>query len=210
LPGVVTTPCGTPGRSTPTVTGGKVRMNFWQELILQSVGPLITVAGIGFVANLITRRAQDRREANQLRYELIRQMTEPAWSLYFATRDYWLPSEESRHARDDPELDKQFRASRAAGEALENRLEAYFESPEPKRLWHSTMDLLRVQYLHYINSPVSVAIWAGPEHTGLNPQQLKDPERVRRAYQERFPQAINSVLREPLKNRLGARWKFWS
>ena len=180
-------------------------MDFWQELVLQSVGPLITVIGIGFLANLITRRAQDRREGNQLRHELIRQMTEPAWGLYFATRDYWLTQEESRLARDDhQEVDKQYRASRAAGEVLENQLDAYFDSLRPKQTWHATMDLLRVQYLHFINRAQLVHNWAGSEHTGLSREELEDPNRVRRAYQEQLQKAIKAVLHEPLRNRPGA------
>jgi hypothetical protein len=187
-------------------------MNFWQELILQSVGPLITVVGIGFVANLITRRAQDRREENQLRHELIRQMTEPAWSLYFATRDYWLTREESQHAREDPELRKeleeQFRASRAAGEALENRLDAYFDSPEPKRLWHATMDLLRVQYLHYIKSPQSVDQWKGPEHT--DPPTTKGSRASSAGLPKAVPTGDQCGSARTFEDRPEASWKFWS
>ena|SRR5258708_2037630 len=78
-------------------------MDFWQKLLLQSVGPLITaVVGtliIGTFVAWITRRAQERRAGsqlqeeriraqNQLRLQLIGQMTEAASSLYMATQNY--------------------------------------------------------------------------------------------------------------------------
>lgn len=79
-------------------------MDFWEKLLLQLVGPLVTaVVGpliIGTFVARITRKAQERRAdhqlheerirtQNQLRLQLIGQMTETASSLYIATQNFW-------------------------------------------------------------------------------------------------------------------------
>src|SRR5919112_662816 len=78
--------------------------NFWEQLLLRSVGPLLTaVVGtliIGTFVAWITRKAQERRAdnqlqeerihaENQLRLQLINEMTEAASALYMATQNYW-------------------------------------------------------------------------------------------------------------------------
>ncbi len=170
-------------------------MNFWQELLLRSVGPFVTaVVGtliIGALVARITRKAQERRAdnqlkeerihaENQLRLQLIGQMTEAASSLYMATQTYWRKKDVEKVGNDElarhrKELDEQYRASRIVGEVIERRLEAYFLSDDSRLHWHATMDLLTVRYFQLIglDSENLRKVNAGEEHTGLSVEQLK-------------------------------------
>ena len=53
---------------------------FWDQVALNAVAPLVTaVFGLllaGLVINLLTRALQDRRTANQLKYDLLGQITD--------------------------------------------------------------------------------------------------------------------------------------
>ena len=180
--------------------------DFWEKLLLQSVGPLVTaVVGtliIGTFVAWITRKAQERRADNQLREErtraeyqlrlqLIGQMTEVASSLYMATQNFWRKRNVERVGSEEldqhrKELDQQYRASRVLGEVIERRLEAYFLSSDPKVLWHATMDLLTVRYFHLIGLTTDNLLRAnaGAEHTGLSVEQLTDQKLVLQTYRE--------------------------
>ncbi len=195
--------------------------DFWEKLLLQSVGPLVTaVVGtliIGTFVAWITRKAQERRADNQLREErtraeyqlrlqLIGQMTEVASSLYMATQNFWrkknvekVGSEELDQHR--KELDQQYRASRVLGEVIERRLEAYFLSSDPKVLWHATMDLLTVRYFHLIGLTTDNLLRAnaGEEHTGLSVEQLTDQKLVLQTYREKLITSARAVLNGPIR-----------
>src|SRR5688572_19660263 len=174
--------------------------DFWERLLFQSVGPLVSaVVGtliIGTFVAWITRKAQERRADNQLREErtraenqlrlqLIGQMTEAASSLYMATQHFWRKKDVEKVGNDEleqhrKELDQQYRASRVLGEVIERRLEAYFLSGDPKALWHATMDLLTVRYFHLIGLTTDNLLRAnaGEEHTGLSVEQLTNQKLV--------------------------------
>jgi len=196
-------------------------LNFWEQLLLQSVGPLVTaVVGtliIGVFVARITRKAQERRAdnqlqeeriraQNQLRLELIGQMTESASSLYMATQNFWRKKEIEKVGNDAlakhrEELDQQYRASRVVGEVIERRLEAYFLSNDPKALWHATMDLLTVRYFHLIGlaSENLLERNAGAEHTGLSVEQLRDQGLVLKTYREKLITGAQAVLQRPIR-----------
>jgi hypothetical protein len=195
--------------------------DFWEKLLLQSVGPLVTaVAGtliIGTFVAWITRKAQERRADNQLREErtraeyqlrlqLIGQMTEVASSLYMATQNFWRKRNVERVGSEEldqhrKELDQQYRASRVLGEVIERRLEAYFLSSEPKVLWHATMDLLTVRYFHLIGLTTDNLLRAnaGAEHTGLSVEQLTDQKLVLQTYREKLITSARAVLNGPIR-----------
>jgi hypothetical protein len=195
--------------------------DFWEKLLLQSVGPLVTaVVGtliIGTFVAWITRKAQERRAddqlreertraENQLRLQLIGQMTEVASSLYMATQNFWRKKNVERVGSDEldqhrKELDQQYRASRVLGEVIERRLEAYFLSSDPKMLWHATMDLLTVRYFHLIGLTTDNLLRAnaGKEHTGLSVEQLTDQKLVLQTYREKLIQSAQAVLKGPIR-----------
>jgi hypothetical protein len=162
--------------------------NFWEQLLLRSVGPLLTaVVGtliIGTFVAWITRKAQERRAdnqlqeerihaENQLRLQLIAQMTEAASSLYMATQNFWRKKNREQVGSDEltqlrKELDQQYQASRVVGEMIEQ----------------ATESLLRVN--------------AGEEHTGLSVEQLRDQRLVLRTYRERLITGARAVMQEPI------------
>jgi hypothetical protein len=195
--------------------------NFWEKLLLQSVGSLLTaVVGtliIGLVVASITRKAQERRAdsqlreertraENQLRLQLIGQMTEAASSLYMATQHFWRKKDVEKVGNDEleqhrKELDQQYRASRVLGEAIERRLEAYFLSSDPKVLWHATMDLLLVRYFHLIGLTTNnlLRLNAGEGHTGLSVEQLTNQKLVLKTYREKVITSAQAVLKGPIR-----------
>ncbi len=190
--------------------------DFWEKLILQATGPLVTaVIGtliVGTFVAWITRKAQERRAEsqsreertraeNQLRVQLIGQMTEASSSLYMATQHFWRkkkvekvsPDELDRHRK---ELDEQYRSSRVLGEVIERQLEAYFLSDEPRLLWHATMDLLTVRYFNLIELMTDRLLKAnaGKEHTGLTVENLKNQGLVLKTYRKKLIGSAHAVL----------------
>lgn len=200
-------------------------MEFWEKLLLQSIGPLVTVVVgtliIGTFVGWITRKAQERRADSQLqeeriraqyqlRLQLISQMTEAASGLYMATQNFWRKKvlekvSDDELARHREELDQQYRASRVIGEVIERRLEAYFSSSDPKALWHATMDLLTIRYFHLIGLTTENLLKrnAGEEHTGLSVEQLKNQGLVLNAYRDKLNMGAQTVLREPMRDSSG-------
>ena len=164
----------------------------------------------------ITRKAQERRAdsqsreertraENQLRFQLIGQMTETASSLYMATQYFWRkkvenisPDELDQRRK---ELDEQYRASRVLGEVIERQLEAYFLSNEPKVLWHATMDLLTVRYFNLIElmTDTLLEVNAGEEHTGLTVEELRNQRLVLKTYREKLIKSTRAVLEGRLR-----------
>jgi hypothetical protein len=187
---------------------------FWQKAILQAIGPLVgALVGtlvIGMFAARITRRAQQRLAANQLREQLVTQMTEVASALYLQTQRHWRAKRrrltDAELERSRAELDEQYHRTRVAGEVLESRLRILFGaatrrgSDEPRRLWHGVMDLLTVRYFDLIEEATDSLRQqnAGPQHSGLSAQELRDMGAVLRAYRVRLYAAIHAVLRNPI------------
>src|SRR4051812_23959462 len=118
--------------------------DFLEKLILEAAGPLLTaIVGtliIGVFVNWITEEAQNRRAAsqltderiraqNQLRLELIDQMTDAASRLYIGTQEFWRKKNVEKVSDDElatyrKELDHDYRTSRIKGEIIERRLVA--------------------------------------------------------------------------------------
>jgi hypothetical protein len=182
---------------------------FWQLAILQSIGPLITVLigtlAIGFLASRITARAQQRREDQQLRHNLIVEMAEAASALYLATQRYWRARDRDKATADQLQtlrtwLDERYHEVRVRGQALETRLGVAVQFRDAKRHWHATMDLLTVRYFQLTDPDNNAALDrnAGEEHSGLSSAELRNPQIVLDAYHKRLDQAVNAVRTELL------------
>jgi hypothetical protein len=191
-------------------------MEFLERVFLQSIGPLVSaIVGtliIGGLLAQITRKAQERRADNQLRenriraehqlrIDLIGQMTQAGSALYMACQHYWRKKSREQTAPEAlavlrQELDKQYRDSRVAGEVLERKLEAYFESTNPRALWHATMDLLTVRYFHLIELDKDSLLQAnaGALHSRLSLEQLRDQGLILKTYKETLLEASQAVL----------------
>ncbi len=163
---------------------------FWQKAILEAIGPVVgAVVGtliIGSFASSITQKAQHRREDRALQLRLVERMTRIASALYLETQHYW----RERSSTDQNQillrtrLDQRYHKSRVAGEVLESQLRAFFEDDAPRQKWHAIMDLLTVRYFQVLSRPIDnlVQINAGPNHSGLSADELKQPQRVLDAY----------------------------
>jgi hypothetical protein len=179
-------------------------MPFWQAAILQAIGPSITVSIGGFLAALFTARIQQQREDQQLRRDLIDSMAATASALYLATQQYWrikmsLPAaSELQIARSL--LDEKYQENRVRGEVLETRLGGTFRTTGAKRYWHGVTDLLTVRYFQLIDKATDGLLRAnaGPEHSGLSVDELRNPKSVLDAYHQRLDQAIKAVRTDPL------------
>jgi len=182
---------------------------FWQSILLEAVGPLVTVIVgtviVGSIAELITRRAQERREDYQTRMRLIDRMTETASALYLATQRFWRARDREKVGDERLklmriEMDAQYQATRVAGEVLERQLRILFSTDRPRLLWHSTTDLLTVRYFQLIELATQNLLKknAGPEHSFLRIEELANPEKVLDAYRVRIDEATRAVLETPL------------
>ena len=181
---------------------------FWQQLILSLLVPLITaVIGtflLGLWAAWITRRWQERKEDAALRESLIRELLETSSALYLALRHYEHLTDYPESWRDMPNerkaLDEVYMRTRTAGDAIQYRLMAHFESRDLTSKWHSMMDLLTTRYFQLVGSPPDsyLKVLEGPRHTTLSSAELASPERIFERYKEFAEQLPGLILSTPL------------
>jgi hypothetical protein len=190
---------------------------FWQRAVLAAIGPIVAALvgtlGIGLFAARITERAQQRRRDRDLREQIIVEMTQIAGGLYFETQRYWrataretTPPERLTALR--MSLDERYSSARVAGEALEMRLRVYFSTDRPRQLWHATMDLVTVRYYQVIDLATDGLLNAnaGPEHSGLTVDQLRDVKLLLDSYRARILETARAVLDEPRFGQQGAKF----
>ena len=155
-----------------------------------------------------------RSRDDALRQELVTLMTEAAGSLYLMTQHYSRAKEGVAKAPNDPELvtvlqklrehlDAQYLKSRTTGEILENRLEGYFLSREPRNRWHRVMDLLTVRYFQLIERDTDriYEVNNGELHSGLDIPQLRDSETLLATYATALKESVRLVFNEDLHAR---------
>lgn len=205
---------------------------FAQQLLLNIAGPLLTaIVGTFLIALLvgrITRKAQERREDQQLRdalgreqralrQSLIEEMTDTASALYIQTQLYWRVStnrDPTRKAGDLPELrkelDAQYVKSFTGGLELESRLDSYFVSDNVWRRWHRTMDFLTVRYFQVLVPDQGGAraerlkglykTNSKSSCTGMDVASLNVAEAVLMGYRKALREVSLLVLTEPLRD----------
>jgi len=167
------------------------------------VGPLsVAVIGtfvLGLWAAWITKRWQDRKEDAALRESLIREFLEVSSALYLALRHYEhlvdYPESWRDMSREREALDSVYVRTRTAGDAIEYRLKAHFESEDLARKWHSMMDLLTARYFQLVEAPPDsyMTVLEGPRHTTLSSTELTSPERIFERYKE-FAQQVPLLI----------------
>jgi hypothetical protein len=166
--------------------------DFWEELVLSLVGPLLTATAgtmvLGLWAARVTQRWQARREDAALRESLIREVLEVSSALYLSLRHFEQVTDHPEPWRDVPterrRVDDVYLRTRTAGDAIEYRLVAHFDSEELARKWHSVMDLLTTRYLQLVGAqPESyLRVMVGPAHTTLSADELATPEHIFERY----------------------------
>lgn len=180
---------------------------FWQEVILNLVGPLsVAVIGtflLGLWAAWVTKKWQDRKEDAALRESLIRELLEASSALYLALRHYEhlvdYPEPGRDMTRERGALEGVYQRTRTAGDAIEYRLMAHFASEDLPRKWHSMMDLLTTRYLQLEGSPPDSYMkkMEGPRHTTLSSTELASPECIFERYKEFAQQLPLLILSTP-------------
>jgi hypothetical protein len=107
----------------------------WLTIGASTIGALAGITG-AWLGSWINQKAQDRRAYDDLRHELVEQMTATAAAFYLQAQMYWRTLDgmlggytdlsEARNA-----LDTQYSKSRVEGATLEARLTAYYRSDAP-------------------------------------------------------------------------------
>jgi hypothetical protein len=187
---------------------------FWQELILNIVGPLTAAAIgtflLGLAAAYVTRRWQEHKEDAELRESLIRELLEAATALYLGLRQYEFLADHPEPFQDMPAEQRNLEAiyvrTRTAGDAIGPRLFAQFDSEDLAQNWHSMMDLLTTRYFQLVGAPPDSYLgkMEGAEHTTLSSAELASPERIFERYKhlaQLLPVMILEARRRTYRNR---------
>jgi len=199
---------------------------FWNQVILSAIPPLVTaIFGlllVGLAVNYLTRVLQDRRTTNQLKYDLLSQITEIASTIFHYAGMYRQARTTTDSAeytdtivRTDQELAElrkklleQYATGRAETDVLEARLGAYFDDPRIATAWHAVRDCLTVRYQFAIGGSEELLQevcrqnskgWDGRYHTGLSAVELTDRIRVWKAYDCHLKTTAKLVLACPLR-----------
>lgn len=162
------------------------------------------------------RVREERARDDALRHELVGEMSDSAASLYLMTQHHWRARRFVKDHADDqaaratlarlrPELDARYLQSRASGDAIEHRLSGFFVTDAPRQEWHRVQDLLTLRYFQLIDR-ATLKLYdsnKGPEHSGLQPDQMTNPMNITAAYQVAMNKAVDLVFTEPLRSRTG-------
>jgi hypothetical protein len=184
----------------------------WEPIAVAIIGPA-AAAVFGFLAaNLVTAKAQQRREAAEIRQRLASELADTANALYLELQAFWRAArttplkdrESSAELRDRlDKLESVYTAARRRGQVLEQQLRIFFASEVPARSWHAVTDLLTVRYFLLWESDGQRRRSIreknkGSNHSGLNEDQLNDPELLLETYRSTLAQCVQSLwLFEP-------------
>jgi hypothetical protein len=162
------------------------------------------------------RVREERARDDALRHELVGEMADSAASLYLMAQHFWRAKRFVRDHADDQaaratlerlrlELDARYLQSRTSGDAIEHRLSGFFVTDAPRHEWHRVQDLLTLRYFQLIDRATARLYDAnkGPEHSGLQPDQMTNPKNITDAYRTAMHRAVDLVFTEPLRSRTG-------
>lgn len=201
---------------------------FWDQVVINAVGPLITaIFGlliVGLAINRYTRALQDRRIDNELKYGLISEITDTASTLYHHILMYDRARAEAGDADGSESADteelhelrkkvlEQYPASRAKADTLEERLTAYFADPHVALAWHAARDCLTVRYHSAVRGRnweqlcrANSRGWDNGYHTGLSAEELTDARTVSNAYHLHLKTTARLIFVCPLRQRRASR-----
>jgi len=199
--------------------------SFLFEAGINAIGPLIAAIFGLLGVNFISRAYQERREANNLKHQLIDDMTKTASILYhqigmYSRARYDLRAEAQHGCPSSPddqelrELRKRlldlYPESRAAAEVIEARLVSYFEDPRIAASWHAVRDCLTVRYHEVIGGSAerwdgirrqNAMGWEGGFHSGLSDSDLSNRSKVYQAYECHLKNSAALVFASPIRPR---------
>ena len=187
----------------------------WERLLIAATGPAVTAVLALLVINQVTTWAQQRKDGAEARETLATELTHIANSLYLALQSFWRSARNvplaDRMASAELEVDRQklqeaYLDARVSGQVLEQRLRIYYADPEPARLWHRVNDLLTVRYFLLLEGDEARRSGirrknAGPEHSGLDERQLRDPALLLETFRQTLDETVLSLWAHGLDRR---------
>lgn len=192
-------------------------LSFQQEIVLQLVGPVAAaVLGtviIGGIAQVVAREVQRRQADRKFREALVARISQIAYSIHYRLEHYnrWIrhsqPDEAERQGARQ-ELERAFIEERVRLGALQNELDTYFGVSRAGNSLHRLSDLAMIKYVYMTHAPASQVdelsqAVTGPQHTGLNIDQLSDERLVQSRLTAALRDTLDGVLRDPLKREAG-------
>jgi hypothetical protein len=195
---------------------------FWQDLLLQALGPLVAALvgsfAVGIILNSWTARKADRTAVRDLRMSLIEESLVSANELRVAS-DLVYRSRMMGHSTDElrPLLHnarETYARCTIKMPIIETKLELYFPSSRASNLWHSVIDCLAIAYYMSIEAPPELMEYyyekfakdAEHEHSGLDGQQIRDRStvlrRARLSLLETTKLISMSTISPPIGNKL--------
>lgn len=136
-------------------------------------------------------RKADERARRALRASLVAEMSRVASTVDLSVKLYLRESKNAGRggAALRTRLDETYLTARADGNALQVRLEVYYDPGEddPAELWHAVLDCLTVQYVAAIGRSTPDLLKEnarkdGARHSGLSVRELQDPKLVAAQY----------------------------
>jgi hypothetical protein len=187
---------------------------FWQELLLNSIGPLVTVVIgsliVGTFAASITRSAQDRRAEGQVRRDMVTESAEVFARMWYAYSRYLRALGELKDKRELAErrqaFDELWPELQVRAEVFHHRLKAYYESPDVATRFRDaerTLRLLReIATERFLQSDISRTYWTDMEPDLVRASDGGDPpnrNEIEKDFRHRTETFMDTLLAEPLQ-----------
>jgi hypothetical protein len=186
----------------PTTKGVELliiaELSFSESVQLEFLKALFTAVLVAVVAAtavwFVQRKAADRRERSTVARDLLRQTSECAGKMYYATQQYWKQEHHSKEwgKVDDKALEKAYLEFGVTGEQIEWELGArYGPASDQRETWHQVRDLLAIRYFT-LKGKNDETIWevnakgyaeegAKPrDHSGLTEEELETDSKQER------------------------------
>lgn len=192
---------------------------FWQDLLLQAVGPLVAAVvgslAVGIILNSWTARKANRSAARDLRLLLVEEALTIANELRVAS-DILYRAKAMNQSEDD--LAPLLRDAREAYgrctvkmPVIETKLELYFPKSRASILWHNVIDCLAVVYYMSIGAPPTVMEYyyekfakdENGEHSGLTGEQIRNRSRVLKQARLSLLEATRLISSSPISPPIG-------
>jgi hypothetical protein len=177
-----------------------------RSLLVAATGPVVAAVLALFVVNVLTRKAQDRRDWRLHRERLANEATETATQLYLACQRFWREAGrpmtpqariEALETTATEKLDDAYESARSRARVLEGELRRRYGDSVAKA-WHRVDDLLTVRYFQLtLRAPAALnRIYeknAGEDHTGMSVEELSRADLVLERFRTALSDAVVSI-----------------
>ncbi|HTZ64726.1 MAG TPA: hypothetical protein VMB51_11540 [Solirubrobacteraceae bacterium] len=155
---------------------------------------------------------QRRRKTRQVRSSLASEMMQVAYGFYTTLIESIRRVEHGEASVPVGHLAKAYEAYRVAARVIEAKLTIYYKDQHARWLWHGTIDMLNVRYYEHMFGPASSRLNAMRTRHGQHPREseipvqaramfltedeLGDPEKVQKRFEEMLDESIAAVLKD--------------